>query len=239
MSDTAVAALRGYVAQGGKLVLSGAAAFDRFGADFLGARRVALKESAVLHLPSGKQAVAAFSASWALVRPTSARGLAPLGETPSRDERLLPFPWAVVNRVGKGTVAWIPLDLFRDYSRNRYPMVRELVREAVRALRPRFEIEAAAPAAVDVILRRKGPRRIVHLVNRASGLPTLPNTGAVDEIPPVGPVTITVRGAVKRGAVKRAFEKSDMIVKTTGKGAAAVTRITVPSLRIHAAVVIG
>jgi hypothetical protein len=35
------------------------------------------------------------------------------------------------------------------------------------------------------------------LLNRASGIPNLPNNGAIDEIPPVGPITVRMRLPVK------------------------------------------
>jgi hypothetical protein len=238
MSDLAVESLREYTQRGGRLLVSGAAARDRFGEAFLGARLVEMRQDAVLHAPVGDAAVAAWSSSWALVQPTTGRALGALGETPSREHRVLPFPCAVVTRQGRGAVAWLPFDVFRDFTRNRYPMVRELIRGVTRQLGARFEIEASAPACVDVILRRKGRRRIVHLVSRTSGLPTLPTTGAIDEIPAVGPVTMAVRGRVPRSSLRLVFEPGPLGVKTTGSGARAVTRITVPSVRIHAAVVL-
>ncbi len=159
LSDAMVERLRVYVAGGGRLLVSGAAALDRFGKDFLGVGVRASRGSGVRHVPSGDGAVAVWSASWALVEPEDARGLGALGETPSREERLLPHPAAVLNRVGRGRVAWVPFDVFRDFERNRYPMLRKFIRSVADALSARAEIRVAAPACVDVILRRKGGRR--------------------------------------------------------------------------------
>jgi hypothetical protein len=238
MSDAMVAALKTRVAGGGKLLVTGARALNRFGEEILGAQLDSVRENAVFHVPAARGAVAAWSTSWALVKPLTARALGVLGETPSLDEKLLPNPCAVVNRVGKGAVAWIPFDVFRDFHRNRYPLLREFIRTVTRSLGARFEVQVSAPSCVDVILRRKGARRIVHLVNRASGLPTLPNSGAIDEIPPVGPVTIVVRGPGVPRSARLAFETGALVVRRSGQGAQALVRITVPRVRIHAAVVL-
>jgi len=48
---------------------------------------------------------------------------------------------------------------------------------------------------------------MIHLINRASGIPNQPHNGAVDEIPPVGPITITVRRPTPPRSVRLAFEK--------------------------------
>jgi hypothetical protein len=230
--------LRVYVAAGGRLLVSGATALERFGRDVLGAGVRAVRGSGVFHVPSGDGAVAVWSTSWALVETDNGRGLGALGETPSREERLLPHPAAVLNRVGRGRVAWIPFDVFRDFERNRYPMLREFIRSVADALSARAEIRVAAPPCVDAVLRRKGGRRIVHLVNRASGIPTLPNSGAVDGIPPVGPVTITVRGPDLPRSARLAFEAGDLSVERHGRASAAWIRVEVQRIGIHAAVVL-
>ena len=90
---------------------------------------------------------------------------------------------------------------------------------------------------MDVVLRRKAGRTIIHLINRASGIPNRPNDGTVDEIPPVGPVTVEVRLPKRPASVSLAFEESDFdwnYVARRGKLVATVDRV-----HIHAAVVIG
>jgi hypothetical protein len=72
-------------------------------------------------------------------------------------------------------------------------------------------------------------------VNRSTGIPSLPHAGIVDEIPPVGPVTITVRGKPPR-RVRAAFENAPLAVSRP-RGSAPL-RIRVESVRIHEAVVL-
>jgi hypothetical protein len=159
-----------------------------------------------------------------------------LGTTPSLTEKLLPWAAAFINKVGRGTVAWIPFNAFRDFERNRYPLLREFIRSVVTPLARGLDIEVRAPACVDVVLRRKGRRRIVHFINRATGIPTLPNSGVIDEIAPVGPVQITLRQAKPPAGIRAAFEDAGITVARRVKGQP--VRITVSQVRIHAAVVL-
>ena len=78
----------------------------------------------------------------------------------------MPHPAATLNRVGRGAVAYIPGNLFRDFRHVRLPLVRAFVRQVLRALAGPMEIEVTAPTCLDVVLRQQGARRIVHLINR-------------------------------------------------------------------------
>jgi hypothetical protein len=235
MSPGMVDRLRSWTRTGGRLLVTGAGAPARFGGEFLGVRLVAESPGAVRWVPSGRAAVSAWSARWADAEPATAVARGRQGSSPSRDEKLLPWPAAFVNRVGRGTVVWIPFDVFRAFERTRFPMLREFIREIIRPLVRGLAVQVRAPAAVDVILRRRGTSVIVHLVNRSTGIPSLPHAGIVDEIPPVGPVTITVRGKPPR-RVRAAFENARLAVSRPRGGAP--LRIRVESVHIHAAVVL-
>ena len=236
MSAAMVAALQTYVTRGGKLLLTGAALFDRFGGDFLGVTPGTLVQNTTYHLPAADGATPVYSAVWRLLEPAGARALCPLGTTPLPDEYLLPHPGATLHRRGKGRVLYVPGDLFRDFQHNRYALTRALIGEFTRALAGRLAIEVHGPSCVDVVLRRQRRRTLVHLINRASGIPNQPNNGAIDEIPPVGPLTITLRRPAPPRRVRLAFERAELAWGySQEKG---VLSITVPSVHIHTAVVV-
>jgi len=237
MSEAMVSALKGYVLNGGKLLLSGAAMLDRFGADFLGVTSGTVVAGTTYHLPAGDGTTPLYSAHWRLLETTTARGLFQLGTTALPDAYLLPHPGATLQRRGKGKILYLPADLFRDFAHNRYPLTRTLVGELVRALAGRLPIEVHGPLCVDVVLRRKGRKTIIHLINRASGIPNQPNNGAVDEIPPVGPLTIKLRVPASPRRVRLAFERTPLHWEHTPKHGGTHT-ITVPLVHIHAAVVV-
>jgi len=234
MSAPMVKALKAYVQTGGKLLVSGANAFDRFGSDFLGVKGGKLAKHRSYHVPAADGAVPLFSDPWRLLELKGAKALGRLGTTPLLNERLLPHPAAVLHRVGKGAVAYIPCNVFRDFARNRYPLTRDFIGEVTQALGARLGITVDAPTAIDVTLRRRGTTRMVHLINRTSGIPNQPNNGAIDEIPPIGPVTIRMRLQARPKKVRLALEKAAIRSRYSG----GVLTITVPSVHIHAAVVV-
>ncbi len=234
MSAPMVAALREYVRNGGHLIVSGAESFDRFSGAFLGVTAGKIEKKATYHIPATDGSVPLYSEAWRLVKPTTAKSLGRLGRQPFRDSELTLHPAATLNRVGRGAVAYIPAAVFRDFGHNRYPLTRAFVGEVVLQLAGRFEIEVTAPVCVDVALRRKGDKSIVHLINRSSGIPNQPNNGAVDEIPRVGPITMTLRSPRRPAAVTVALEKCGCVWKY----AAGKLTVTLDQFAIHAAVVI-
>ena len=238
MSEDLVAALKAYVKAGGRLLVSGAKSFDRFGEDFLGVTAGTLEEDKVYCVPAADGAAPTHSDTWRLVEYTSAKPLGRLGTSELLDERLLPYPSATVNRVGRGAVAYVPCSVFRYFQRNRYPFTRAFIGEVVKALRPKLDIRVKAPTAIDVVLRQKKSRKLVHLINRSSGLPNLPNSGAIDEIPPVGPVEVTLNLSKKPRSVRLALEKSEVTTKWKPRSEGGRLAVTVPSVRIHSVLVI-
>ena len=80
----------------------------------------------------------------------------------------------------------------------------------------------------------QGDRTIVHLVNRASGIPNQPGNGAVDEIPPVGPVRITIRRADAPASVEAALERG----KVAWQYRRGRLTVDLPYVHIHEAIVV-
>ena len=238
MSDEMVEALKGFVTSGGRLLISGPAAHQRFGGPFLGVRKGTIETEQVYHVPAADGSFAAWSDAWHLTGPTSARGLGQLATTPLLDDRLLSSRAAFVNKVGRGLVAYVPFEIFRFFEHTRYPLARFFVAEVARALAGTLDLSVQAPTCIDVVLRQKGDRRIVHLVNRSSGVPQRPNDGTVDEIPLMGPIEVTAKLARRPRSVKLALEKGHLDWKfRAGKRAGTLTA-RIEAVHIHAALVI-
>lgn len=234
MSEEMVSALKDYVRGGGKLIVSGAAAFERFGSDFLGVNSAQTEEKKNYHLSVSDGAVPVYSEVWRMIEPTSAQPFGTLGTTPLLDERLLLYPAAAINNVGSGRVAYIPYSLFKAFAHAHYPMVRQFVGELAQALAGKMPIRVIAPVCVDVVLRRKNDQTLVHLVNRASGIANQPNDGAIDEIPFVGPITVQIDLPRAPESIRLAFEDAGFNWRYDGETLTA----TLDRLHIHAAVVI-
>jgi len=234
MSDTMVAALRRYVERGGKLLLTGAGAVDRFGEAFLGVRAGEVLDKGTYHVPSGHGAAPVYSARWQTVEPTTAVGVGHLGRSGLLDERLLDAPAWTLHAVGEGAVALIPYEIFRHFDRNRYPLVRTFVGEVLARLVGPLPVRARVPVCVDVILRKRDEVTLVHLINRSSGLPNVPTSGAVDEIMPVGPITIAIDRATAPRDVRLAFEEAPL----TWTFAGGTLTVALERVQIHAAIVV-
>lgn len=235
MSDAMVAALKTYVENGGRLIVSGAAAYDRFGGEFLGVRSVGIEAEKNYFVAVTESAFPAYSAAWRFVEPTTAQPHSTLGTSPLLDERLLPYPAATINAVGSGRVAYIPFNIFEFFAHAHYPMAREFIGEIAQKLAGRLPIRVNAPRAVDVVLRKKDGKTIVHFINRTSGVSNQPRDGAIDEIPFVGPITLQMDLESAPESVQLAFENGAFISSYDGYTLTA----TLDRLHIHAAVVVG
>ena len=100
---------------------------------------------------------------------------------------------ATLNEVGDGRVLAVPSAFFTHFAATHYPRTRALVGEFLAALAPDFLAELDAPARLQLVLRRQGDRLIAHLVNLSASHPLSPQQVMVEEVPPVGPVTLRVK----------------------------------------------
>lgn len=150
LADEMVTALKAYVENGGNLLVTGSESFDRFGEAFLGLRSVAVQTEKTYAVPAADGEVPLYSQAWRLGEATTAESLGRIGRDCLLDDRLLPHPAAVVNRVGTGQVLYVPANLFRDFAHNRYPLTRCFIGALAERLLPDPEIRVRAPICVDV-----------------------------------------------------------------------------------------
>jgi len=244
--------LKDYVEAGGGLLVSGAQVFAKFGAAFLGADGDGLVDVDGGETPSegfpsktshwcvsgGADVGPVWSRQIRLLEPSGGKALCFFCRTPFPDSDLTPYPAAVVHQVGKGCVVYVPFDVFKYFHANRYPFVREFIAQAMEALKIDWAIRASAPVAVDVVLRRRAKERIVHFIHRGSGIPNLPQSGAIDEVFPVGPVAVKM--ALERRPKEVALEGGKMAWKFKAGEGKAPGRLTVeiPRVRLHEALVV-
>lgn len=234
MSESMVQTLKSYVENGGNLLLTGAKSFDRFGEEFLGLRPVETQTETSYALPVADGEVTLYSDPWLLGETTTGEPVCTLGKGCLLEDRILPHPGAVLHRIGKGQVLFVPASLFRDFDYNHYPLTRRLVGELVERLLPDPDIRVDAPTCIDVTLRQRGDTAFIHLVNRISGIPNQPNNGAIDEIPAIGPVRLRMKLAKQPGSVHCALENGDVEWKWQD----GILTATLSSVHIHSAIVI-
>ena len=228
--------LKEYVRQGGTLVLTGSGLFDRFGAEFIGAESVRVEADARYYVPDGDGGtVPLYSRAFRLLRPVTARGLLPLFTQWGVGGDEAGFPAAVLNRVGKGKVVYIPAAVARDYDFNRMPAIRAFFGLVLREAAVETAVALNAPSWVDLTLRRSGEQLQIHLINRATGIPNLPNQGAVAEIPATGPLAFRLKTARKPRSVRGAWEHAAELEWNWEEG---VLSGILPQLRLYEAVLI-
>ncbi|MCL1909676.1 MAG: alpha-L-fucosidase, partial [Kiritimatiellaeota bacterium] len=142
------------------------------------------------------------------------------------------IPAPRIRRLGRGRICEIPVAVCRHFHRNRYGETRRFIGAAMKKLAGTLPISVKAPTCVDVTLRRKRDDVYIHLINRSSGLPNVPNAGEIDEIPEVGPVIITIKNPSPKTTVRRCFEKGEIKCETRNS----TLVITLDKIRIHEAV---
>jgi len=139
---------------------------------------------------------------------------------------------ATVNRVGKGRLAAVYGPAGAVYFNSHYPAVRQFFLPIVsRLFNPAVKLEGQRD--IDVVLRRKDNKLLVHLVN-ASGMQVVDRYAVIDTIPEAGPLTLTVRLPEKPESVK--LVPSGKITTWTWKKG--ILTVKIRRLKIHEVVVI-
>lgn len=105
-------------------------------------------------------------------------------------------PAALARAWGRGGIVVVPGPLGHVYAGTHAPAIRDFVR---RLVSPRFKplVAVQGPATIEVALRRKDGRLLVHLLN-CTGMQVAGEWAAIDFVPPVGPVSLRFAGPAPR-----------------------------------------
>jgi hypothetical protein len=101
-------------------------------------------------------------------------------------------PAASIQKLGKGKIAGVFLNLGERYLNGKVTVARDFLAGLVNELFPNPLVKVQGSHYVDVSANRIGNRLAIHLVN-AAGLHDNPNVYVNDEIPPLGPLQVSVR----------------------------------------------
>ena len=193
------AALTAYVEKGGKLLLSGTHVAKEFAA-LAGVEPVGEPVEGHFYLQVGRETTTCKGPRQA-VATTTAQPLCTVmkGQEPGFNET--DEVVVTMNEVGAGRVLTAHSQFFTHFAGTHYPRSRRLVGEWLAALTPNFLVALEAPARVQLILRRQSGRLIAHLLNTGTAHPTAPGQVMIEEVPPVGPITLRIRQAACPRAV--------------------------------------
>lgn len=185
-----VAALCAYVRRGGRLLTDRQAAplFSEISGVSIGET-----ETKVLFLDGGS-ALASLEVPCANLLPASenSRISGVFYEDNYYDDS--PLPAAVCTKACEGSVTVLAADLGHAYTKNATPVLQDFALSQLRNMgfAPLAEVSGTGKDYVDVILTRREGEILVNLVNYA-GPHRLASVRSYREIPPLGPLTVTVR----------------------------------------------
>jgi hypothetical protein len=179
-----------YVSAGGVLLASGAANAELFGNE-TGIRLLGQEANVQEAYLGGSEVLANLHGLWRDVEPLEANVLA--SRFPIYDTRGGGKPAAVARRLGKGEIVLVPGPLGSVYAQTHTPAVRDFVK---RLIAPRFHplVQVAAPPTVEVVLRRKDGKLLIHLLNSA-GMQVAGDYATTDFVPEVEPIVLRLSWA--------------------------------------------
>jgi len=189
------ATLLEYVKNGGRLLVAGAKNSQRWAAD-CGVKTLGAESDQdsflVGEVPGHVKGI------WQDLDPGTARVLAE--RYPEVNAHVGGMPAAVEARIGKGAVVLVPGPVGVIYAATHAGTVRRFGQKLIGAhFRPLVRVEA--PPTVEVVLRRKAGKLLVHLLN-TTAMQVSGEYSTVDFIPPAGPIRLTL-GKQRPSEVKR------------------------------------
>ena len=160
---------------------------------------------------------------------SSARGFGQLHLT--NDLNSTAQPAASIAALGKGKIAATYFSIASGYLANHSPVTRQFLAALAGQLFPQPTVEIKGSPDVDVILARKQGKLLVNLVNTSGPHVQEP---VIESIPPVGPLSVTIRQAAKPAKVT--LEPAGRPLDFEYRDGA--IQVTVPRIEIHEVIVV-
>lgn len=246
LGDGVADALVAYARRGGRLLAIGAATAGLFrdilGVEFEGEPRDVEASSVAAVVPGAPGPMVAWTGQpWQPVRVPQGRSGAGSGAE-VQGCRFRSFELrgegeaaATVAPLGDGEIGAVYGPLGAAHYEHHHPGTRSFIGAVMRRLFPAPAVEVDGPPSIDVALRRKEDRLLVHLTNVA-GMQTAPRYACLDWVPSVGPVRLTLRLAQPPRSV-------EIVPAVDGfrwewDVTAGSVRATLPLLAIHAVIAV-
>ncbi|MBA4166724.1 MAG: alpha-L-fucosidase [Chitinophagaceae bacterium] len=192
-----IAKLNEYVKNGGNLVVIGAKAVGLF-RTMLGVDFGAYEANKELN-PGYNNDIAAIIAN--LQKVTLKEGTTSFASFyPQTDLRFPDGVPASVRPVGKGKIAAVYFDFGENYQKRQTPVLREFLSGVIHELFPDPLLKVEGSHLVNVTLNKTGNRYAINLINMA-GPHANDAVYAYDEVPPIGPLKISLKLDKKPSAI--------------------------------------
>jgi len=213
-----------YARRGGRLLITGSENARLF-QESLGVKFPGEPAKQSAYVPGG-EVFGNLSGLWQDVEPVSARSLE--NRYPTYDSTRDAKCAASVCDFGKGKIAAVYGPVGSVFAASHAPAVRKFLHRVVSTIfTPDVSVEA--PPTVEIALRRKHGRMLVHLVN-VTAMQVAGDYAALDYVPAVGPIILTVRGRKPRGVL---LEPGGAALDVLQDETAGTWRTTVSSIHLH------
>jgi hypothetical protein len=183
-------ALRSYVEQGGRLLMSGAHVSAQF-AELTGTAPVEGSQHGGVFLPADEGAVTVAGA-WQVVSLNGAEAIAGMLNQQDPNVNRLDAPSATRHRLGSGIVVAIHGPTFESYHAAHYPRLRRYIGDRIAELESPGLMHRQGPWSVEIAARQKDGKRLIQLINRATDGYTAPNRHMVEHVPDAGAFTLSI-----------------------------------------------
>ena len=213
-----------YAGNGGRLLIAGAANAALF-KDTLQVRLVGAPSDQLAYVP-GTEVFANVRGLWQDVDPAGAHVLE--RRYPTYDSTRDGKPAATLSAFGDGMIAAIYGPVGAVFAQTHAPETRRLLGRVMGQIHtPSVEVDG--PPTVEVVRRNKGDKTLLHLIN-VSGMQLASDYGAIDFVPAVGPLRISIR--MRRRPPRVTLEPAGRVLK--GSWSNGVWTTTLDRLAIHA-----
>ncbi len=191
LTDEMLAALEGYAAAGGIVLMSGehlATMCPRL----VGVEAAGELVAGNWYLPVDGEC-AALAGPWQPVRMTdSVAGVSIMtNQQPGKDETA--YPAVTMREIGKGRILAVHGRIMRAYYLSHQPRLRRFAAELLKANSVQRRVEVSSSPSIEVTLRRGDGFLAVHVVNRAVNPTLTDRLHLVEEVPPAKGVAVRVR----------------------------------------------
>ncbi|MCC6143673.1 MAG: hypothetical protein IT368_07690, partial [Candidatus Hydrogenedentes bacterium] len=185
-----MAALRSYVEQGGRLLMSGAHVAAQF-PELTGTLPVEGAQHGGVYLPADEGAVTVGGA-WQVVSLHGAEAVAGMLNQQDPNVNQLDAPSATRYRLGNGVVVAVHGPVFESYHGAHYPRLRRYIGDLIADLDSPGLMHRQGPWFIEIAARQKDDRQLIQLINRATDGYTAPNRHMVEHVPDAGPFTLSI-----------------------------------------------
>jgi hypothetical protein len=141
------------------------------------------------------------------------------------------LPAASITARGQGKIAATYFDFSQGYLTSRNSAARDFLNDLSRQLFPKPMVEVTGSHDVDVMVNRIGGKLAINLVNTAGPHQTEP---ILESIPPVGPLSVTIRQPAKPAKVTLQPGGSELAFNY----ADGAFQVTLPQVEIHSVIVV-